>query len=195
MAVKASTRDRLLFAGAELLQAAKGGDVSTRAITDAAGVQAPTLYHHFGSKQGLLDEVVSHGFRRFLEENEPALTGDPVAAVARAWDTHVRFGVEHPAFYAHLYARVEPGYRCGVVSQVELMLLSALERVADRLSAPPAEAAKAILAASSGVVITMIGELDGEPDWGLSDRVRGRRTRVPDPVCGRQRRVTPSRLL
>jgi len=50
--------DRLLLAAGQLLHEAKGGNVSTRAICDRAGVQAPTLYHHFGSKQGLLDAVV-----------------------------------------------------------------------------------------------------------------------------------------
>lgn len=168
-----SARDRLLLAGARLLDSAQGGHVSTRAITTAAGVQAPTLYHHFGSKQGLLDEVVNHGLRRFLEERAPAndLT-DPRSALADAWDAHVQFAVTHPAFYAHIYGRVEPGYKCGVVSRVEHMLLAALEPLAGRLSVRPEEAAKAIVAASSGVALTMISELDGEPDWRLSARVR-----------------------
>ena len=54
-------RDRLLTAAAELLDAAQGAEVSTRSITERAGVQAPTLYHHFGSKRGLEDAVVAHG--------------------------------------------------------------------------------------------------------------------------------------
>lgn len=174
MSQATTTRDRLLLVGADLLQQAQGGDVSTRAVTAAAGVQAPTLYHYFGSKQGLLDEVVSHGFRRFLEEREEheEIGDDPIEAVARAWDTHVRFGIEHPAFYAHLYARVEPGYRCGVVAQVEQMLLRVLADAGDRLTVPPDEAARTVLAASTGVVLTMIGRLDVEPDWALSTRVR-----------------------
>ena len=52
-----NARDRLLLAAAELLEA--GSAVSTRAVCDRAGVQAPTLYHHFGSKQGLIDAVAS----------------------------------------------------------------------------------------------------------------------------------------
>ena len=56
----------MLHAAAELLDEAQGGEVSTRAICDRAGVQAPTLYHHFGSKQGLLDAVLTHGFAEFL---------------------------------------------------------------------------------------------------------------------------------
>ncbi|RCG32774.1 TetR/AcrR family transcriptional regulator [Sphaerisporangium album] len=173
MTKELSTRDRLLLVGAELLEHAEGGAVSTRAITEKAGVQAPTLYHHFGSKQALLDEVVSHGFRRFLQDNPaPADEAGRISAIARAWDTHVRFGVEHPAFYAHIYARVEPGYRCGVVSVVEQMLLEALERARSVLAVDPAQAARMILAASTGVILTLISELDGDPHWELSERVR-----------------------
>lgn len=173
MTKELSTRDRLLLAGAELLERAEGSTVSTRAITEKAGVQAPTLYHHFGSKQALLDEVVSHGFRRFLESDpSPADEAGRISAVARAWDTHVRFGVKHPGFYAHIYARVEPGYRCGLVAVVEQMLLDALQQTRSLLTVSPGEAAKMILAASTGVTMTLISELDGDPDWQLSERVR-----------------------
>ncbi|MBE2319456.1 TetR family transcriptional regulator [Solirubrobacter sp. CPCC 204708] len=37
-----------------------------------AGAQAPTLYHHFGSKQALLERVVGHGFRDYLEQRQTA---------------------------------------------------------------------------------------------------------------------------
>ena len=46
-----AARDRLLLAATQLLDEAAGGPVSTREITERAGVRAPTLYHHFGSKQ------------------------------------------------------------------------------------------------------------------------------------------------
>lgn len=169
-------RERLLLAGARLLEEAKGGDVSTRAITELAGVQAPALYHHFGSKQGLLDSVVSHGFRRFLQErrSDPALASDPVDTVREAWDIHVQFGLSYPTFYSYIYARVEPGTRCEVVSDVEAMLLETLEPAAraGRLTIPASAAATEILAASSGVILTLITGAGGDVDWSLSDRVR-----------------------
>ncbi len=45
-------RDRILQAAARLL--AEGGReaVSTRAVSSAAGVQAPTIYRQFGDMQG-----------------------------------------------------------------------------------------------------------------------------------------------
>jgi AcrR family transcriptional regulator len=171
----APARDRLLLAAAELMDQAGGGDVSTRAICELAGVQAPTLYHHFGSKDGLLDAVVSHGFRQFLQDQQVATSDeDPIDVIRRGWDIHVRFGVQNPRFYAHIYGRVEAGKRCQVVADMEEMLLRALEPAArqGRISVSPAEAAAAILAASSGVTLRLITSSTDRVDWQLSNRVR-----------------------
>jgi AcrR family transcriptional regulator len=170
-------RDRLLLAGSHLMEdGTPGSDVSTRSICELAGVQAPTLYHHFGSKQGLLDAVVSHGFRSFLADRTRTVDerADPLDLIREGWDVHVEFGVRHRAFYSHIYGRVEPGKRCGVVSEVEAMILRTLEPAANRghLRVPPDQAAAAILAASSGVVLTLITGDSPEHDGALSSRVR-----------------------
>jgi AcrR family transcriptional regulator len=168
-------RDRLLVAAARLLHESGGEPVSTRAICAAAGVQAPTLYHHFGSKQALLDAVISHGFRAFLATRDHrAAGGDPLAAIRQGWDTHVAFGLAHPAFYAHIYGHVEPGTPCGVVGEVERMLREALLPAARRglLRVPPEQAAAAILAASSGVTLALMSAAPGTADRALSDLVR-----------------------
>jgi AcrR family transcriptional regulator len=165
-------RDRLLTAAAELLEAAQGAEVSTRAITERAGVQAPTLDHHFGSKRGLEDAVVTHGFKRFLAEREAAGEGsDPIDDIREGWDLHVRYGLENPSFYGLIYGRAVPGKPCGVVAEVEAMILRALEPAAreGRLRVPAPRAAREILAASTGVVLTLI--TSGE-DPSLSEEVR-----------------------
>ncbi|GAA0998603.1 TetR/AcrR family transcriptional regulator [Acrocarpospora macrocephala] len=177
IAPSAPVRDRLLLAGARLLEEAGDGDVSTRAVCELAGVQAPALYHHFGSKQGLLDDVVSHGFRRFLAARPAAgadAPSDPVDAIREAWDIHVQFGVEHPRFYGYIYTPVGRETPCRVVSEVEAMILSTLEPAAlhGQLTIPPAEAARQILAASSGVVLALIANSNESVDWELSRRTR-----------------------
>ncbi len=48
-----SGRERLLEAAAALFRDGSFCDVSVADLTKAAGVQAPTLYHHFGDKEGL----------------------------------------------------------------------------------------------------------------------------------------------
>ena len=170
-----NARDRLLHAGAELLDEAQGGEVSTRAICDRAGVQAPTLYHYFGSKQGLLDAVLTHGFAEFLAaRGTSGEDDDPVEVMRAAWDLHVRFGVENPNFYMLIYGRARPGEPCGVVADVEAMIVEALRPAARRrrLRVPPRQAARQILAASTGVVLTLITQPADEVDFALSDQVR-----------------------
>lgn len=171
-----SSRDRLLLAAAHLLDEASGADISTRAIVELAGVQAPTLYHHFESKQGLLDAVVSHGFRQFLKVRRSlgAPSDDPIADIREGWDSHVLFGLEHPNFYAHVYGHVRPGQPCGVIAEVEAMLLEALQPAArhGRLVVAPETAAKEILAASTGVILALIQQPLDERGLELSHRVR-----------------------
>jgi AcrR family transcriptional regulator len=168
-------RDRLLLAAAQLLDEARGGTVSTRQIIDRARVRAPTLYHHFGSKQALLDAVVSHGFTEFLRERRAAgATTDAIADIREGWDSHVSFGLEFPSAYTHIYGNVRAGVPCGVADHVRAHLLAALEPAAQqgRLRVSPADAAADILAASSGVTLALIQQPASERDLHLSDRVR-----------------------
>ena len=166
-------RDRLLLAATRLLDEAAGGPVSTRQITERAGVRAPTLYHHFGSKQALLDAVVSHGFKDFLQ-NRSTDSGDALEDIRAGWDNHVAFGLEFPSAYTHIYGNIKPGVRCGVTDDVRAHLLNALQPAAEqqRLRVSAAEAATHILAACSGVTLTLIQQPPGERDLGLSERMR-----------------------
>lgn len=61
-----STKARILEVAAALVAESPDGDVSTRAVCEAAGVGAPALYRHFGDKQGLLSAVVDHGWDKYL---------------------------------------------------------------------------------------------------------------------------------
>ncbi|MEU0883138.1 TetR/AcrR family transcriptional regulator [Lentzea sp. NPDC005914] len=162
-----NARDRLLLAAAELLDG--GGTVSTRAVCERAGVQAPTLYHHFGSKQGLIDAVLNHGFTQYVAVES---SGDPLGDLREGWDRHVRFGLEHPSFYGLLYGRVELGKPCAVTAPAHAALRDRFTEAAREglLTAPPDDAAEQLLAANVGVTLTLIAQ--PEPDFGLSERVR-----------------------
>ena len=170
-----AARDRLLLAATQLLDEAAGGPVSTREITERAGVRAPTLYHHFGSKQALLDAVVSHGFKEFLSSRRANReSNDPLEDVRAGWDSHVAFGLKVPGAYAHIHGNVKPGVPCGVTEDVHAHLLRALQPAASqgRLLVSAAEAATRILAAGSGVTLTLIQQPAAERDLGLSERMR-----------------------
>ncbi|MCU1680327.1 MAG: TetR family transcriptional regulator [Amycolatopsis sp.] len=168
-------RDRLLLAAGQLLHESPDKNVSTRAICERAGVQAPTLYHHFGSKQGLLDAVVNYGFTQYVQtaDAESGST-DPVERIRNGWDDHVRFGLEHPSFYVLLYGQIQPGVPCNLTSSAEAMLLELLTAVArlGRLRVAPASAARQIAAANVGVTLSLIAQPVDRVDETTSHQVR-----------------------
>jgi AcrR family transcriptional regulator len=164
------TRDRILQAAARLLAESGGAPVSTRAVCAAAGVGAPTLYHHFGDKDGLLDAVVAYGFERYLaEERSLPPTGDPVEDLRRGWDAHVEFGLSQPAFYALMYGARR---RAGASEEAYRILLHMTEEVAraGRLRVPVKTAAAMMHAAGVGVTLKLISGHEQDPD--LSPRTR-----------------------
>jgi AcrR family transcriptional regulator len=171
----AETRDRLLLAAAELMHESGEPTVSTRAVCERAGVEAPTLYHHFGSKQGLIDAVIQHGFNQYVEP-EPAEDSalDPIDAIRHGWDRHVRFGLENPRFYALLYGNVERGRPCAITSPALARLTDLLTVAAKavQLRVAPAEAAAQLLAANVGVTLSLIAQPEDAMELSLSDRVR-----------------------
>lgn len=170
---KADTRERLLRAAADLVAASPGQDVPLRAICEAAGVKLPTLYHFFGSKEGLLDAVVQHGFDVYLgvkEERES--TGDPIADLRAGWDAHVEFGLANPGFYALMYGQASPGSRPAAQDRATRLLLE-LMRAAERQQRLVVDAEQAtahVLAANVGVTLRQI--ILDRPDPSLSRAMR-----------------------
>ncbi|MFF3565510.1 TetR/AcrR family transcriptional regulator [Streptomyces sp. NPDC002574] len=167
------TRERLLLAAADLLSQGGRDAVSTRAVSAAAGVQAPTLYRVFGDKEGLLDAVAEYGFQGYLADKQAlARTGDPVADLRRSWDLHVEFGLSMPAYYRLIYgdARAATG---SAARSVEL-LRDRIARVASagRLRMSVERATRLMHANGVGVVFTLLADPPEERDQGLSALAR-----------------------
>lgn len=165
-------RERLLAAAAELLTTAPDGAVTTRAICDAAGVTAPTLYHHFGSKRGLLDAVVAAGFERYLavkRDTEPS--GDPLADLRAGWNTHVDFGLDHPAFYTLMYGQPLRQEQPPAALEARAGLLGLVSRAhAEGLvHVEPDRAADIVLAANVGVTLGLIAAEPSARDRATAD--------------------------
>jgi AcrR family transcriptional regulator len=134
--------DRILLSSLQLFST-KGYDAtSVREICEAAGITKPTLYHFYGSKEGVYRALVEGVLTRFTADVErllaqPGAVGDRLRAVARVYFERavaqpdlVRFifGLVHnppssapdvgiPAFYktmvASVAAAVEDGVRAG----------------------------------------------------------------------------------
>ncbi|WP_225729224.1 MULTISPECIES: TetR/AcrR family transcriptional regulator [unclassified Nocardia] len=173
--VRASTRTRLLDAAAQLLAESSGSQITTRAICELAGVQAPTLYHHFGDKQGLLDAVAAYGFEQYLNAKRARKpSDDPFADIRYGWDRHTEFALANPALYAVMYGQVVPGKRPAAAADAESLLLGLLTRAAEqgRLTTTPETAAQLILAANVGVALALITMPPEQRDTAISDRTR-----------------------
>jgi AcrR family transcriptional regulator len=69
----ASSAERILSTALDLF-AVKGYDATAvREICEAAGITKPTLYHFFGSKDGVLQALMTSGFARFRHIVDSAL--------------------------------------------------------------------------------------------------------------------------
>ncbi|HIY66712.1 MAG TPA: TetR/AcrR family transcriptional regulator [Candidatus Agrococcus pullicola] len=167
------TRTRLLNAAAEMIASAPGEEFSLRAVCDAAGVKMPTLYHFFGSKQGLIEAVIERGFDMYLEAKATTeSSGDPIQDIREGWDAHVAFGLANPGFYTLMYGKVRPGLSPAAQSRPSEILRSITRRASDerRLSVPPEQAATHILVTNIGVTLRQL--VTGEEDRALSIAVR-----------------------
>ena len=170
---RAGTRDRIVRAAAELLAAGGREAVSTRAVSSAAGVQAPTIYRQFGDMRGLLDAVATYGFAAYLRDKSTRERAeDPVEDLRRGWDLHVGFGLANPAFYALMYG--DPGNRPPAALEAEEILHGLVQRIAEagRLRVGVERAVGMIHAAGRGVVMSLNAQDPGDRDPGLSEATR-----------------------
>ena len=168
-------RARILRAATKLL-AGKGRDaVTTRAVSEAAGVQPPILYRLFGDKRGLLDAVADYGFHAYLSQKHALAPGDdPVQVLRAGWDLHVDFGLTSPAIYLLMYAEPVPGKKSPAAEASFQMLRAHIRRVAaaGRLRVSEERAAHLFHAAGSGTVLTLLGMPQGERDMTVSSMAR-----------------------
>lgn len=169
------TRERILDAASQMMDAAGLDAVSTRAIAAAAGVQPPAIYRIFGDKQGLLDALARHQFEQhLLDKRSLQASGDPVADLRAGWDQHVQFGLDHPQLYAMVYGNPQPGNLSSAAEAANELLRGYIHRVAlaGRLAVDEERAALVMHAAGRGVTLTLLGQdpADRDPDVSLLAR-------------------------
>ncbi|MDQ1036914.1 AcrR family transcriptional regulator [Streptomyces sp. V3I8] len=168
------TKARILEVAAALVAESSNGDVSTRAVCEAAGVGAPALYRHFGDKEGLLSAVVDHGWDKYLatKRDRPAGT-DPVEDLRDGWDTHVEFALANPNLFRLMHS---PAMRTPPAAALEShrILTSDLRRAAaqHKLTMAPELAAQIIMSANVGVALMLVSRPATFTDRSVSRRVR-----------------------
>jgi AcrR family transcriptional regulator len=88
--------ERIRNAAQLLLQQGGPGSLTTREVCRLAKVTAPTLYHHYGDKDGLLRAVAAVEMQAFFNRKQRMKpSDDPRRDVLRGWDDWIEFAIEH----------------------------------------------------------------------------------------------------
>lgn len=147
------TGTAILDAAAALLEAQGPAGLTTRAVCEAAGVKAPTLYHHFGDKDGLERALIQRGLAEFMQRKRtPPGSADPLEQLRFGWDVALEFALKRPALHALFaqHARNEPALLADAYS----LMHARVQRLVDmgRFRGPVDPAARAVFAASQGAL-------------------------------------------
>lgn len=179
----ASSRDAhgargIVIAAAALMRHGGAGAVTTRAVAQAAGVQAPTIYRLFGDKDGLLDAVAEHVMAQWVADKaraadaNVAADADPLADLVAGWHSHIGFGLANPDLYALLNTPGRAG-RSPAAAAGAAVLRARVHRLAAAglLAVDEQRAVGLVHAAGVGIVITLLTSPPGQADEGLSEAV------------------------
>lgn len=125
------TREQLVHHALAVIDEQGLPGFTTRIVCARSGVTAPTLYHHFGDADGLLDAAVSLGFEQFMQRKrmQPRRT-DPEVQVLAGWDDYVAFARERPQLYLAMTMRTLEGRNITAARESREHLISRLERLA-----------------------------------------------------------------
>ena len=100
------TRRAILDATESVLVEAGPEGLSMRTVASRCGYAAPTIYHYFGDKHGLIDALLEERFSRLLASFQQVAQGDdPVSYLCELARAFVRFGTDNPSHYLLLTVR------------------------------------------------------------------------------------------
>lgn len=165
------TRGKIVSAAIRLLNHGGRDAVTTRAVAEAAGVQAPTIYRLFGDKGRLLDAVAEYGFAAYLGRKKIRKPSpDPVENLRAGWDLHVDFGLSNPALYALMYCDPKPGASSPAAAASYVVLREHIRSIAaaGRLRLSEERAANLVHASGCGTVLTLLAMPENRRDLAIS---------------------------
>lgn len=98
---KDSTKSTILTIALDLFALRGYDSVGVQEIVDTAGVTKPTLYHHFGNKRGLLDEIISQYGSKLFEIIQRGTTynHDLVMNLTMLTREYLAFALSNQAFF------------------------------------------------------------------------------------------------
>lgn len=172
---RSQTRATIVECAARLLRENGPAAVTTRAVAEAAGVQAPTIYRLLGDKDGLLDAVAEHVMATYVVQKAEIANAastnevDPVEDLRAGWHTYVAFGLANPTLFALLSNPARSPSSAASRSGTHVLELR-IHRVAltGRLRVNEARAVDLIHAAGTGAVLTLLATAPERRDLSLA---------------------------
>lgn len=109
---RAATRAEILDAAWEQVRANGLAALSLRDLARSVGLQAPSLYSYFESKNDIYDAMYAQGVQQFVDEQRAVMPmpDDPLDALKAAVHFFVGFCAADPARYQLLFQRTIPGF-------------------------------------------------------------------------------------
>jgi AcrR family transcriptional regulator len=170
-ASREDVRTQSIEVALQLLKEGGRDALTTRAVADAAGIQAPTLYRLFGDKRGLLDAVVEYSYvSTFNPEKEQKYGPDPLENLRKAWEHHTEYGLENPVLYTLMVGDPRPGFLSPVTQKVQQRLGEIIHQIAlaGRLRVTEKQAVELVYAASTGAVLALLALPEDHRDLRLA---------------------------
>ncbi len=105
--IKSDTEKSILEAASELLEAKGEKGLTARAVCAMVKVKQPTLYHFFGSKDGLLHALAIHGINDFIAFKQASGdVADPIEGLTLGWMAFLDYSAMHPQMMGMIHRTV-----------------------------------------------------------------------------------------
>ena len=97
---RAEARQEILAAAQQILVEEDHRELSMRKLGERSGYTAPTLYHYFGDKNGLIDALLESALGELVAEIRREMSGlDPLAGLGVLFESFAHFFLRQPAYY------------------------------------------------------------------------------------------------
>jgi AcrR family transcriptional regulator len=181
-----TTRETLLEAALRLVEERGPGALRIRDLSEATGKSTMGVYTHFGSKQGLLEQLYLHGFSRLEDRLKTVPAGgvgrEELLAFALAYR---QFALDNEALYGLMFERGAPDFipsddsRMAGLTTFEMLVRRIADWRPDLADAAPS--AHLVWAAMHGLVSIelmhrrwggpLVAHLDGDPEQNFATAI------------------------
>jgi AcrR family transcriptional regulator len=163
----AATRTEIVEVAWQIARAEGLAALSLRDVARAVGMQPPSLYSYFDSKNAIYDAMFAQGAREFVEEQAKLTpTGDPLTDITAEMRFFADFCTRDPARYQLLFQRTIPGFAPSAESMaISLKGLDALRQLLAQSGFTDPRAVDLCTAVGTGLIDQQISNDPGGDRW------------------------------